>query len=117
MPEPPPDPAPLPLSPLIAERLQWVQRYETSGNQEETCQHFGISKQTLYKWVRRYKQFGLEGLKGGAIEKRRSRLNGPRPKERTAVTLDAEVADRLAIEPNKSALVNQLLRHHYGLDD
>ena len=35
---------------------------EVSRNVAKTCRHFGISRQTFYKWVRRYKAHGEAGL-------------------------------------------------------
>lgn len=105
------------LPPFIAERLAWVQMYQHTQNPDLTSEHYGISRATLYKWVKRYKELGLEGLKGGNVARGRPPINGRYIKERTAVTLDAEVAAKLALEPNKSALVNRLLRQHYRLDE
>ena len=35
---------------------------EVTGNISKTCRYFGISRQTFYKWVRRYKKQGEIGL-------------------------------------------------------
>lgn len=35
---------------------------ETSHNVAKTCRYYGISRQTFYKWVRRYKEHGEAGL-------------------------------------------------------
>lgn len=104
------------LPPWITKRLAWVQRYEQTQNPDWTSQQFGISRATLYKWVKLYREPGLEGLKGANAARGRPSSNGRYTKERTAVTLNAKVAAKLALEPNKSALVNRLLRQHYGLN-
>ncbi len=39
-------------------RQQWFREYELMGNARATCQHFGISRKTFYKWLRRYKESG-----------------------------------------------------------
>jgi transposase len=39
-------------------RQQWFKEYELLGNARVTCQHFGISRKTFYKWLRRYKDSG-----------------------------------------------------------
>ncbi len=39
-------------------RQQWFKEYELLGNARATCQHFGISRKTFYKWLRRYKESG-----------------------------------------------------------
>lgn len=34
-----------------------------TGNVAQTCRYYGISRQTYYSWVRRYEEFGLDGLR------------------------------------------------------
>lgn len=36
-----------------AERRKWVQRYHQTGNISAVCREFGISRTTLYKWLKR----------------------------------------------------------------
>ena len=36
---------------------------EVTGNVAQTCRYYGISRQTYYSWVRRYEEFGLDGLR------------------------------------------------------
>ena len=36
---------------------------EVTGNVAQTCRYYGISRQTNYSWVRRYEEFGLDGLR------------------------------------------------------
>jgi transposase-like protein len=36
---------------------------EVTGNVSATCRYFGIARQAFYKWLRRYEQDGLEGLR------------------------------------------------------
>lgn len=43
-------------------RLRWVEMYQSSGNAGLTCYRCGISRPTLRKWLRRYREQGLEGL-------------------------------------------------------
>ena len=33
-----------------------------TGNVLKTCEIFGISRTTYYKWYNRYKKYGIEGL-------------------------------------------------------
>ena len=35
-------------------RLAWMDYYRTTENVALTCRHFGISRQTFYRWQRRY---------------------------------------------------------------
>jgi transposase-like protein len=34
-----------------------------SGNVAGTCRYYGISRQAFYKWLRRYEELGVEGLR------------------------------------------------------
>jgi len=44
-------------------RLKWVNLYRELGNAGIVCRRCGISRPTLRKWVRRYEEAGLDGLK------------------------------------------------------
>ncbi len=46
----------------IQARLKWVNLYERVGHAGLVCQRCGITRPTLRKWLKRYEQFGLEGL-------------------------------------------------------
>lgn len=46
----------------IRQRLQWVPMYEECSNAVLICLRCGISRPTLRKWAKRYKQFGIAGL-------------------------------------------------------
>lgn len=44
-------------------RLQWFKFYETHGhNASLTCRHFGLARQTFYRWKSRYDAYGVRGL-------------------------------------------------------
>jgi transposase len=43
-------------------RLEWIEHYLKTKNISKTCKHFGISRNTLYKWLKRYQKEGVEGL-------------------------------------------------------
>jgi transposase len=36
---------------------------EVTGNVAKTCRYYGISRQAYYKWLRRYEEEGIEGLR------------------------------------------------------
>jgi transposase len=36
-------------------RLAWILCYNETGSAQEVCKRFGISRKTLYKWLKRYK--------------------------------------------------------------
>ena len=45
------------------EKLRFVFEYERDEqSMKELCQRFGISRETGYVWLRRYRQYGLEGM-------------------------------------------------------
>jgi transposase InsO family protein len=46
-----------------SKRLKWVQLYEQIQNAGVVCLKCGISRPTLRKWLRRYHEFGIDGLK------------------------------------------------------
>lgn len=49
---------------LVRHRLSVLQHaQEISHNVAQTCRYYGISRQTFYKWLRRYEEQGLEGLR------------------------------------------------------
>ena len=43
-------------------RLGWMDFYRTTENVALTCRHFGISRQTFYRWRRRYAPYDLTTL-------------------------------------------------------
>ncbi len=55
-------------------RLQWMTHYLRQGrNAAFTCRHFGISRQTFYRWWRRYDPQNLASLEGRSHRPRRLR--------------------------------------------
>jgi transposase len=51
------------LSRMARQRLKWMDYYEAHGrNAALTCRYFGISRQTFYRWKRRYHPRHLETL-------------------------------------------------------
>jgi len=45
-------------------RLAWMDFYRRSRNVTLTCRHFGISRQTFYRWLKRYEPLDLTSLEG-----------------------------------------------------
>jgi transposase len=39
---------------------------EVSGNVAKTCRYCGVSRPTFYKWLRRYEEHGVRGLRDGS---------------------------------------------------
>jgi transposase len=47
-----------------ARRLATIRHaQELTGNVAATCRYYGISRQAFYKWLRRYEELGVEGLR------------------------------------------------------
>jgi len=46
----------------IRMRLGWVKLYEETGDAGYVCRRCGISRPTLRKWQKRFKEQGIEGL-------------------------------------------------------
>jgi putative transposase len=55
-------------------RLAWMDFYRRSRNVAHTCRHFGISRQTFYRWQRRYDRYDLSTLEERSHCPRRHRL-------------------------------------------
>jgi hypothetical protein len=54
-------------------RLAWMDFYGRCGNVAHTCRHFGISRQTFYRWQRRYDPYDLTTLEERSHSPRRRR--------------------------------------------
>jgi transposase InsO family protein len=50
------------LSRAAQVRLAWMDFYRRSQNVALTCRHFGISRQTFYRWLKRYEPMNLSTL-------------------------------------------------------
>ena len=51
------------LTRMARQRLKWMDYYEAHGrNAALTCRYFGISRQTFYRWKRRYDPYRLSSL-------------------------------------------------------
>ena len=62
------------LSPGARKRLKWMDYYEQHGkNAALTCRYFGISRQTFYRWRRRYRPQRLASLEERSRRPRRVR--------------------------------------------
>ena len=74
------------LSRTARTRLQWMLFYYFNGrNARRTCRHFGISRQTFYRWKRRFDRHDLTTLEG----------RSHRPHRVRKPTWTAELAERV----------------------
>ncbi|SRR5579883_115198 len=97
------------LSKTRQQRLQWMLFYHFNGqNVARTCRHFGISRQTFYRWKRRFDRHDLSTLEG----------RSHRPRKVRQPTWSAQLAERvLALRKQyprwgKDKLVVLLRREH-----
>lgn len=62
------------LSREAQRRLAWFDYYQAHGRKAAlTCRYFGISRQTFYRWKRRYDPLNLRSLEGGSHRPHRRR--------------------------------------------
>lgn len=74
------------LSREAQKRLQWFDHYQAHGrNGALTCHYFGISRQTFYRWQRRYDPHNLSTLEDRSHQ----------PHHRRHPTWTAEQAERV----------------------
>jgi len=66
-------------------RLEWMDYYRRGRNVALTCRHFGISRQTFYRWQKRYDPYNLSTLES----------RSHRPHRRRQSTWSAALADQV----------------------
>jgi transposase InsO family protein len=76
------------LSKAALKRLYWFDWYQTHGkNISLTCRHFGISRDTLYTWKRRFRPYNLKTLEDDTANRRPHKLR--------EMTTDPKVLNRI----------------------
>jgi len=88
-----------------ADRLAWMQAYESTGSVTAVCTAFDISRPTFRKWYRRYQAQGVDGLE----EPSRRPASSPNRKvfEREEQLILALRQQRLGIQKIRAALQRQ----------
>src|SRR5438876_5039509 len=61
------------LSREVKVRLEWMDFCHRTQNVARTCRHFGISRQTFYRWQRRYDALNLLALEARSHRPHRHR--------------------------------------------
>jgi len=62
------------ISQKARQRLRWFDYYRAhAGNAALTCRYFGMSRQTFYRWKRRYDPYNLKSLEDGSHRPHRRR--------------------------------------------
>src|SRR5438105_12997800 len=73
---------------IVDQRREFIAfAVKDSANVRELCRRFGISRQTAYKWLERYRREGLAGLNERSRRPKRSPC-------RTPATMEAKVVER-----------------------
>lgn len=75
-------------NPVIQSRLAWFREYQSLGNAKRTCERFGISRKTFYKWLKRFKTSG--GNVSSLVDLPRTPHHSPR---RTSDTVRSQVVE------------------------
>jgi len=88
-------------------RLRWVQLFEEYRDAGTVCLKCGISRPTLRKWLRRFGQYGVNGLRS----KSRRPARSPRLK-RTEAIVALVLKLRKTRRMGARRLQSELLRHH-----
>lgn len=78
------------LSPRAKQRLQWITHLEKHGNKSLTCRHFGISRPTLDRALKRYDPKRLASLEDVPSRPRRLRQPTWTPELAAAVRRERE---------------------------
>jgi len=91
----------------ITARLKWVQLYDETGDAGLVCRRCGISRPTLRKWSRRFKELGIEGLKS------RSRRPHKSPRQKVSPEHEKRIIElRRQRKLGARRIQNELLRNH-----
>ena len=91
----------------IKARLKWVQLYKETGDAGFVCRRCGISRPTLRKWSRRFKELGIEGLRS------RSRRPHKSPNKKVSSKDEQTILElRRKRKLGARRIQNELLRNH-----
>lgn len=92
---------------LVAWRLKLLRQADDMPRSiSQTCRHYGLSRQTFYKWKARYKSHGEAGL----CDRPRTPHHSPRATSRTVVSKVLYLRERYRFGPGRIA--NYLQRFH-----
>jgi len=78
---------------------------EVSGSVARTCRYYGISRPTFYKWLRRYEELGIEGLR----DRSRAAAHEPKRHKRPRSWQDRLPAPELPLRTSQDRDVSEAL--------
>jgi transposase len=82
---------------------------EVTGNVAMTCRYYGISRQTYYRWYRRFEEQGIEGLKDRSTKP----LTSPRATQSEVVGKILYLRQNYHFGPNK---IRMYLKRYHDID-
>jgi len=91
----------------IKARLRWIKLYQKTSDAGLVCSRCGISRPTLRKWLRRYKETGIDGLHNRSKKPHRS-PNKKVTKENETLILDLRKKRKVGAR----RIQNELIRNH-----
>jgi transposase len=95
---------------VVAWRLKLIrQANELPRSVAQTCRHYGLSRQTFYKWSARYKSHGEAGL----CDRPRTPLHSPRATSRTVISKILYLRERFRFGPGR---VTSYLHRFHSVD-
>ena len=95
------------MKPEIKARLRWIKLYQKTGDAGLVCRRCGISRPTLRKWLRRYRESGIDGLHDKSKKPHRS-PNKKVTEEHETLILDLRKKRKLGAR----RIQNELIRNH-----
>jgi len=99
------------LSKEASLRLAWLGHYKKYKNAKVTCRRFGISRSTLYKWLKRYIKRGPLGLEDLSRAPKRRRASTVRWQ-----TVDLIVAIRKGQPAWSKHKISVILKRDHGIE-
>jgi transposase InsO family protein len=114
------------VSQLVSERMKFIVRLEQGEEMSALCREFGISRKTGYKFLERYKNYGVEGLGDQKRSPIRKPFKTPESIEQRVLELKARypdwgarkikerlgTAEELGMQPPSPITVHRILRKH-----
>jgi transposase len=73
-------------------RLAWMMCYRETGNVQEVCRKFGISRKTFYKWLKRYNT--SKGDSGSLTDRSRRPHRFPRATPEASIKILREAKEQ-----------------------
>jgi transposase-like protein len=90
----------------IKARLRWIKLYQKTGDAGLVCRRCGISRPTLRKWLKRYRESGIDGFHDKSKKPHRS-PNKKVTEEHETLILDLRKKRKLVARRIQSELIRK----------